>query len=774
MRKIVYFLALGLLMAACSNTVEKPLTRDGYVDYLYKYMPLPDSLVNDRAYWEEVVDKTLEVRDRMNWGVPEREFRHFVLPVRVNNEDLDRFRIQCADELCERVKGMSLHDAVLEINHWCHEWATYVGTDARTRGPLSLMASGLGRCGEESTFTVSALRAAGIPARQVYTPLWAHTDSNHAWVEAWVDGEWYYLGACEPDPELNMGWFSGPVSRALLLHTKVSGDYKGPEDVIVKNPVYTEINVIRNYVPARKTTVTVVNENGEPMPGIEVEYKIFNYGSFGTVVKVTTDAQGRACLDSGLGDMLVWASDGAKFGFAKLDREEVTLVLDRFEGEVFSVDLDMVPPPENPLPTPATQEQIAANAVRLAYEDSLRASRHAEDPSVAREAAFMDAVQKTCPDRMAAARILWDNMGSKDKGDVSLDVLMDAVQAVPTLDPLVLDPRVATEMLYPCKREIRHGLLLSATLVASPDDLAVWMKDNIAPIDEERNPQGLKIPPLYVWRSRMSDRSSAKIFFVAACRAMGWPAVLDHAGRIQVMTDGETWKSVDLEDAVSVVAPTGEVALVSDAGVKPRFGDFSVDKIEGGRTFRAAFRMGTGRESVRTRRSEWDDGPQDGPEKAGGFSLDEGYYLVTTGKRLPDGSVLARLQTFTVLPGQVNELPVHVRTAEEVQLEVIGRIDAAKVSDKPKFILAVVKENGEPTVHALRQLEGDPNAVIVRPGDPEYMEFKEMVESAGCGADPKSLPYVVVADASGKVYYFSQGYNTTLRESIDRVFPKIR
>ena len=32
-------------------------------------------------------------------------------------------------------------------------------------------------------------------SRQVYTPRWAHTDDNHAWVEAWVNGKWYFLGA---------------------------------------------------------------------------------------------------------------------------------------------------------------------------------------------------------------------------------------------------------------------------------------------------------------------------------------------------------------------------------------------------------------------------------------------------------------------------------------------------------------------------------------------------------------------------------------------------
>ena len=63
------------------------------------------------------------------------------------------------------------------------------------------VADELGNGGEESTFTVSALRTIGIPARQVYTPRWAHTDDNHAWVEAWVDGKWYFLGAC-PEPRM--------------------------------------------------------------------------------------------------------------------------------------------------------------------------------------------------------------------------------------------------------------------------------------------------------------------------------------------------------------------------------------------------------------------------------------------------------------------------------------------------------------------------------------------------------------------------------------------
>ncbi len=171
----------------------------------------------------------------MPWGkeIPETEFLHFVLPPRINNENLDSFRTVMCPELKARIKGLSMKEAVLEINHWCHEKVTYRGTDARTSAPLSTIRKSFGRCGEESTLTVTALRTVGIPARQVYTPRWAHTDDNHAWVEVWVNGRWYYLGACEPDADLNMGWFSEPSTRTMLVHSGAYGRYFGKEEAIV-------------------------------------------------------------------------------------------------------------------------------------------------------------------------------------------------------------------------------------------------------------------------------------------------------------------------------------------------------------------------------------------------------------------------------------------------------------------------------------------------------------------------------------------------------------
>lgn len=232
--------------------------------FLYGAMPLPDMTGYPFRYWVDNVRKTLEVRKNAAWEIPEREFRHFVLPLRVNNEALDNFRTIYADELCARVEGMTLAQAALEINHWCHEMATYAPSDARTLSPTGTIASGLGRCGEESVLAVAALRAAGIPARQVYTPRWAHTDDNHAWVEVYVDGNWHFMGACEPEPVLDLAWFNAPVSRAMLLHTLAFGDYDGPEDVIRRTHSFTEINVIKSYIPTRRTSVRVLDGQGHP------------------------------------------------------------------------------------------------------------------------------------------------------------------------------------------------------------------------------------------------------------------------------------------------------------------------------------------------------------------------------------------------------------------------------------------------------------------------------------------------------------------------------
>ena len=232
------------------------------LQFLYAYMPVADVTDYPTTFYVDNIRTTFQIKNEMPWGhtIPDLLFRHFVLPLRVNNENLDDSRKIFYHVLKDRIKGMSMQEAILEVNHWCHEHVTYTPSDGRTLSPLACMKNAQGRCGEESTFTVAALRAVGIPARQVYTPRWAHTDDNHAWVEAWADGKWYFLGACEPEPVLNLGWFNAPASRAMLMHTRVFGDYHGPEEVVLRTSNFTEINLIDNYAKTARVDFTIVDE----------------------------------------------------------------------------------------------------------------------------------------------------------------------------------------------------------------------------------------------------------------------------------------------------------------------------------------------------------------------------------------------------------------------------------------------------------------------------------------------------------------------------------
>ena len=162
------------------------------------------------------------VRGEFPWcrALPEGLFLRDVLAPRVNTEELCDCRPLFYQELAPRVRGLSLEEAILEVNRWCAQHVTYRSTDDRTSSPLAVYRRGWGRCGEESTFTVNALRSVGIAARQVYAPFWSHCDDNHAWVEAWDGSSWRYLGACEPEPLLDRGWFTGAAARAMLIHTR--------------------------------------------------------------------------------------------------------------------------------------------------------------------------------------------------------------------------------------------------------------------------------------------------------------------------------------------------------------------------------------------------------------------------------------------------------------------------------------------------------------------------------------------------------------------------
>ncbi len=807
------------------------------MEFLYSAMSSADMGDYQGEYFLDNVRMSLKAREQMAWGkdVPEDLFRHFVLPVRVNNERMDEFRMMYYDTLRMRVEGLSLHDAALEVNHWCHEKATYVPSDSRTSSPMATMLTAEGRCGEESTFTVSALRAVGIPARQVYTPRWAHTDSNHAWVEVWIDGKWYFMGACEPEPELNVAWFNQPATRAMLMHTRVYGDYRGTEDVIQKSECYTEINVIENYAPMRKSTVTIVDAEGKAVEGAIVEFKIFNYGEYTTVVTLPTNSEGQVTLHMGLGDMLIWASHEGSFGFGKLTGEAITVKLDKRDGDIFEFEEDMTPPVPGDLPVNLTDEAIAANKERLAAEDAIRLGYKATfmtpekcaDYS-AREQdlivgamgnwrdvkAFIDS--KSGAERERAVALL-GAISRKDLHDTSLAVLEDALTTVAPAEltseyvRYVLNPRIVNEFLQPYRKQIREVLTPAIGENPSATDIAAWVKENISPADEY-NPISLQATPAGVLRIRMADKASRDRFFVAACRTYGIAARMGAmSGYPQYMSDGE-WIDVMLDGAVAEQqAAKGAIRTTYDPKIVPAipnpnyYSHCSICRIENGQCRTIRFDIDT----------ENDLGATADPSLlTRKITLDEGYYMLTTGNRMASGKVLARSVTFNVKDGEVQDVKMVLRPAND-DIGVIGSMDPEKLYlpegkqseasllstvGRGYFIVAVMGTSDEPTNHASRGLasiadvlaEWNRPMVVLHASAEDAAKYNramlgevkahfgvdvdDKVRSmicSGCNSTSKTLPVVAVCDTFGRVVYFSQGYNTSLADQLKSVIHKL-
>ncbi|MBE0674111.1 MAG: transglutaminase domain-containing protein, partial [Bacteroidales bacterium] len=347
------------------------------LSFLYAYMPLNDLADLPVSYFAGNAEMSVATIDEMPWGksIPVQIFLNFVLPPRVNNENLDSFRIMYYDEIKNRISGLGIKDAALEINRWCHEKVSYQPSDIRTSSPLSTMLSARGRCGEESTFTVAALRTAGIPARQVYTPRWAHSDDNHAWVEVWIDSQWYYMGACEPEPVLDRGWFTEPARRAMLIHTKAFGLYEGDENVIRREVRYSEINNLKKYAITKEIVVEVCDSSGVPIPEIEVEFQLYNYAEFYPLAKVKTELNGLCSFETGLGDLLVWSGYENIFGYRFISVAEVDtvkIVMNHKPGNLSLIEKDLFAPVA-PQPGPGiSPELIELNRKLIARGDSIR------------------------------------------------------------------------------------------------------------------------------------------------------------------------------------------------------------------------------------------------------------------------------------------------------------------------------------------------------------------------------------------------------------------
>lgn len=789
-----------------------------YLKYLFAYMPLSDLADYEGQFYLDHVRSSLQARAEMPWAeqVTEENFLHYVLPHRVNNENLDASREVFYQLLKHRVDGLSMTEAALEINHWCHEKVEYRPADGRTSSPLATMKTAFGRCGEESTFAVAALRAMSIPARQVYTPRWAHSDDNHAWVEVWTDGQWHFMGACEPEPVLDLGWFNESASRAMLIHARSFGKGAEDEEVNVSNSQYDDVNVVTRYAHTFRQYIQVVDEKQNPVKGAKVEYQLYNYAEFYPITTKKTDGQGLSFLTTGIGELLVWCSDANRYGYKRVKiGEQDTVKIELNNPKMQDMKWELRPPAaSDKLKVNLTEEERNENKKILQHEDQIRGAYvegfvtefndvelqnnfgHFLKKSRGNYQEIMDFVAEN-RNSPWASRML-EVIAEKDLRDVEAATLTDHLAntiqyadayAEDIFVPYILNPRIALEVLKPyrvCFLEAFHHA--EDIYNTDPQQIVAWVAKTIM-VKDERQAYSLPISPVGVYQLRVADRHSRDIFFVALCRSLGVPARLEPGTKLPQYYREKQWIDVffDGEPVPYERVQVRFEVLNHDLKFTPQYyHHFTLARFYDNRYNTLAL------------------GEYQNLDEIKELNLIKGKYQLLTSNRLSSGLIMVDLKYFDLEKDTIIGMEFPER--ESVK-EVYGTLDRKAITqlidfkderakmqqEETNLVVIFIEPDKEPSKHVLNDLqhirsdfESLNNSILFLIGEkdvsaafkstdypelPYRSHFRTVTNPANeIKLDLKGYdgakPLVMVVEPDGEIIYYSEGYRVGLSNDI--------
>ena len=736
----------------------------------------------------------------LNWEI----FAHYVLFPRVNDEDLSFHRDIFHNSLWSRVKDLSTtQDRVLEVNRWCHEHASYQAQDDRTASPLTVYRCGSGRCGEESVFLVSALRSVGIPARQVYAPRWSHCDDNHAWVEALCDGQWRFLGACEPEPVLDRGWFTTAASRAVLVHSRVFGEGNSPlhGEPLGPDGDVTWFNQTPRYAETSTYTFRAFAE-GKPAAGTKFYLQVLNEASFHTVAVLTADERGTARAQLGRGDLRVFATLDGLTAERDCTQTELDLFLTPFGvRDCVWDDFDFHAPADlRPAPAVLGEALKAERAETRRRGAALRQKRLDGffRPGLEQWTDLLRAARGNCgvvlsflgdPGSARRERLI-RTLTAKDLRDVTRDVLEAHFAPLPPRADDVPEevywkytacPRISLEKLSAWRAPLSRWL---EGWKGTPSEL--WRQIDGRLCTRRTAYSILRWSPEQALISGGCDEKSKRLLLVAALRTLGVPA------RLRPL-DGapEYWA----EGAFHSVLPeeTGTLHLACPGGQTLRYRqDWTISRCgpEGWRLL--------------TPEETWQSGKLS-------LTLPAGYYRVITTVRLPSGDQLASQCELDLHAGENRDVTLLLRPwalADMLTDQELPVLDAQtlqgqtlpdlfRTGDGPTLALWL-EEGGEPTEHVLNELLEHPGelgrlpirvcflvrgrASLSQPTLAKALNRFPQIQvllddwvydleavARHLGRDPDSPPLMVVCDRAGRAVYSDCGYRVGAVELLLKV-----
>lgn len=772
--------------------------------YLYAFMPYSDIGNYPFEYFLDYAENGVWLWRNLPQvaAFPEEIYLNYVLFHRVNEEEIAPCRKFFREKIGQRIAEMPIKEAALEVNYWCAEEVTYQSSDDRTLSAISVYQRGNGRCGEESVFTVNALRSVGIPARQVYAPKWSHCDDNHAWVEIWCEGQWYFLGACEPEPVLNKGWFSSASSRAMLIHSRVF-DKRIPEgQVIGTEGTVTMLNELNRYGKTKKFCVHVIDESGNPVQGATLSFEVLNYSEYAKIAEMVTDDKGRAVLTTGFGSLHIWGSvrregkwlyAGTQVQTMEEDCCEICLKAFEEEKEGWKA-VDLIAPTDAPINTiQLNAEQKKSGRERLQAANARREQkvRGWKNPECER---FLTKDQENTY-RKKLLKILTEKDRTDCKAEVLEEHLQDAMRFQGQMSdnifvPYVLNPRVDDEVLAPYRRAIR-GRFSEAEQQEfrhTPEKIWEYIDENISSHPENERTSVITTPAGCL-KTGTGSGLSKKILFVAIARTFGIPARLNPVdGSMEYWNEGEFLPVLKRNEA------QGTLILMQGATREwTYFQNWSIAKLEEGSYH-----------TLKLAQELFEDGRM-------ALKLETGNYRILTANRLPNGNIFAYEYVFNILPQETKEMELKLREAnledmlENLSLpEFILRsesgclVNASDITKDGKQILMFLEEEKEPTEHILNELleqkeafkeVADRVTFVVREEEalqtatlervlknlPQiqiyYDDFSEIISVLGrrMYVDPDKLPVILVTNGKLNGIYGTSGYNVGCGELLLRL-----
>jgi hypothetical protein len=659
-------------------------------------------------------------------------------------------------------------------------------------------------------------------------------DDNHAWVEVWINGKWNYMGACEPEAELNLGWFTEPSSRVMLLHTRVYGKYIFENEVITNAERFSEINLTGSYAPVKRLTVLSTDKDGKPVEHARIEFCLYNYAEFYPVATRYSDKSGITQLSAGLGDLLIWASKDGSFDYRMVSlaiTDTINLVLTKREISPRTEVYDLVPPHARKKNNRLSEAQKTYNITRIGQEDSIRrlymgtfkdprwsdslaaitglnrdTVRVVFDKAYGNWPEIASYLEKNADDYKRTVLALLMQLSDKDISDARESVLTSHLRQ--TIRPFdthrtlfekyVLSPRVADENLIGWRGFLMEKMKLSGLTENDPLRLIEWIQKNIT-LDEEANLHSrAAISPIGVYNLRVADRKSRDVFFVACCRALGLPSRINPVTHLTEYYSQNKWLEANLDESGDPLLkqPAKGFLTLSESvnPFMPRYSiHFTLAKFKDGHFVTLEFEEGR----------MLSDFPVSMP-------MDTGKYMLVTGNRLEDGSVLNSLTFFGIEMDKLVRVPVYIRLIPDTKapsgklnldaltLSVPGQINPQNLNTLAagkKLVILVLDPDQEPSRHILDELtaykdhfnQWEGRFLLAMPRNKStvvsVLKPYDLPDENAQGIDvnnnitkaleklygqelSEKLPLVVLCDQDGLVYLFSSGYKIGLGEQL--------